>query len=60
MRSPDQAADELRPEHTSTNFNLPPDTRRLAAIRDNDTPLQMPDMWRVAPKITYDEGMEPT
>lgn len=53
VRSPDNAADELKPEHSADDLNLPPDTRRLAAQRDGAPGQQMPDLWRVKPKIVY-------
>jgi hypothetical protein len=53
-RAPDEAEDELRPEHRSTDPHLPPDTRRLAAIRDGDPPQQLPE-WHVKPKIVWED-----
>lgn len=52
VRLPDDAAEELAPEHRSTDYTLPPDTRRLAALRDGDPPQSMPDGWHVTPTIT--------
>jgi hypothetical protein len=52
VRAPDDAAAELRPEHRSSDPALAPDTRRLAAIRDGDAAMVMPDGWHVAPKVT--------
>ena len=51
-RAPDDAADELAPQHRSDDPKLPPDTRRLAAMRDGDEPQQMPPGWSVTPVIT--------
>ncbi len=47
VRRPD-APEE--PEHRSGVLALPPDTCRLDA-----DPLQSPEIWHVAPKITYDD-----
>jgi hypothetical protein len=51
FRAPDDAAAELQPEHRSSDYKLPPDTRRLAAIRDGD-PGQDLGGWSVTPVIT--------
>lgn len=51
-RAPDDAADALTPEDSSADHKLPPDTRRLAAIRDGDAPQQLPDPWSVTPVVT--------
>jgi hypothetical protein len=51
-RAADDAALELAPEHRSTDHHLPPDTRRLAAIRDGDEPQSLGDEWSVTPAIT--------
>lgn len=53
VRAPGTAVEELRPEHKSSDYKLPPDTRRLAALRDGDAPMKMPDGWRVKPNIVY-------
>lgn len=53
VRSPDDAAEELKPEDTASDHRLPPDTRRLAAIRDGAPPMQLPDMWKVNPEVVY-------
>jgi hypothetical protein len=50
-RAADDAADELLPEHSSSDHKLPPDTRRLAAIRDGDPPQDLGG-WAVTPVIT--------
>jgi hypothetical protein len=47
----DDAAQELRPEHRSGDHRLPPDTRRLAALRDGDPGQELPQ-WAVTPTIT--------
>lgn len=51
FRASDDAAEELQPEHRSADHHLPPDTRRLAAIRDGD-PGQDLGGWAVKPVIT--------
>jgi hypothetical protein len=50
-RAADDAAEELQPEMRSDDHHLPPDTRRLAAIRDGDPPQDLGG-WSVTPKIT--------
>jgi hypothetical protein len=52
-RAPDSAEEELKPEHRANDPRLPPDTRRLAAIRDGAPPMQMPDLWKVKPEVVY-------
>lgn len=59
VRQPDNAAAELQPEHSADDLNLPPDTRRLAAQRDGAPGQQIPDMWRVKPKIVYVDEPRP-
>jgi hypothetical protein len=62
-RSGDVAAESLRPEHRADDPKLPPDTRRLAAIRDGMPGQELPDPWSVTAKVTYegfDEGEIPT
>lgn len=51
-REPDNAAEALRPEHRASDPNLPPDTRRLAALRDGEPPMDMPAGWHTEAKIT--------
>ena len=51
-RAADDAAAELAPEHSSKDHHLPPDTRRLAAIRDGDQPQDLGEQWSVTPVIT--------
>jgi hypothetical protein len=51
-RAPDDAAAELAPEHRSSDHHLPPDTRRLAAIRDGDPGQKLAPPWSVTPTIT--------
>lgn len=53
-RSADTAEEELKPEHRADDESLPPDTRRLAAIRDGAPSQQLPDGWKVRPKITHE------
>jgi hypothetical protein len=52
VRAPDDAAGELLPHHRSTEHHLPPDTRRLAAMRDGDRGQQLASPWSVTPTIT--------
>jgi hypothetical protein len=59
VRAPDTAEEELRPEHKSSDPTLPPDTRRLAALRDGDPPMKMPDGWKVRPKVIYVDEPRP-
>jgi hypothetical protein len=54
-RAPDDAAQELRPEHSAADHHLPPDTRRLAAIRDGAPGQQLPNGWHVKPKIVWED-----
>lgn len=51
FRAADDAAEELQPQHRSSDHKLPPDTRRLAAMRDGD-PGQDLGGWSVTPTIT--------
>jgi hypothetical protein len=51
-REPDTAEAALRPEDRADDPNLPPDTRRLAAIRDGAAPMEMPATWHTTPKVT--------
>lgn len=53
VRAPDTAEEELTPEHRADDPKLPPDTRRLAAMRDERPGQALPE-WRVTPKITKD------
>jgi hypothetical protein len=57
VRNPDNAAEELRPEHRPDDPKLPPDTKRLAAIRDGAPGQPQPDPWSVTAKVTY-EGFD--
>lgn len=50
-RAPDDAAEELRPEHSADDPNLPPDTRYLAAQRDGAGKPAIPTWDGVKPKI---------
>lgn len=59
IRDPDDAQDELRPEHKQSDENLPPDTRRLAAVRDGVKPLKMPDGFKVKPEIIFVDEPRP-
>lgn len=49
VREPDVA--ELKPTDQADDPNLPPDTRRLAALRDGAAPMQMPETWKTEPQI---------
>jgi hypothetical protein len=51
-RAADDALGDLAPEHRSNDPKLPPDTRRLAAMRDGDPGQQLPPPWSVTPTIT--------
>lgn len=51
-REPNTAQEALRPEHKADDHTLPPDTRRLAAIRDGAAPMEMPPGWHTTPKVT--------
>ena len=46
-RLPDTAAEELQPEHSVHDDSLPPDTRRLAAVRDGVAAAPMNEEWSV-------------
>ena len=52
-RSPDTAEEDLRPDDSPNDPYLPPDTRRLAAIRDGAPPQKLPDGWHTKPKIVW-------
>ena len=59
VRLSDDAADDLKDSDKSSDHKLPPDTRRLAALRDGDKPMEMPDGWHVRPTVTVvDEPRE--
>jgi len=63
VRAPDTAAEELQPEHTMWDTSLPPDTRKLAAQRDGQEPVNPQPEWHTKPKIVREyaprpEGME--
>jgi hypothetical protein len=51
-RSPDTAAEELRPEHRHDDPKLPPDTRKLAADRDGIQPDNPQPEWHTSPRVT--------
>jgi hypothetical protein len=53
-RAPDDAADELQPEHRADDHTLPPDTRRLAAMRDGAPPQDLGDIWHQKPQVFTD------
>jgi hypothetical protein len=54
IRAADDPLDELLPEHRSDDPHLPPDTRRLAAVRDGAPPQELPQ-WNTAPKILWED-----
>jgi hypothetical protein len=54
VRAPDDAAEELTPQMYAGDHHLPPDTRRLAAIRDGSPGQELPQ-WAVRPKITWED-----
>jgi hypothetical protein len=54
-RAADDAAGELAAEHRADDPHLPPDTRRLAALRDGEPGQQLPPPWAVKPKITWED-----
>lgn len=51
-RAPDAAEAELQPEHSAHDPNLPPDTRRLAAVRDGVPPMEPGREWHTEVKVT--------
>jgi hypothetical protein len=53
VRAADAAEQELQPEHRQSDLNLPPYTRRLAAIRDGDPAAKLPQ-WQVEPEVTWE------
>lgn len=54
-RLSDNAADDLLPEHRSSDPTLPPDTRRLAAQRDGDPGQELPQGWDDPPVVTWED-----
>jgi hypothetical protein len=57
-RAPDAAGEELRPEHSPDDPRLPPDTRRLAAVRDGAPGQELPT-WAVKPTVTVEDAPRP-
>jgi hypothetical protein len=57
-RAAEDAGLELRPEHAADDHHLPPDTRRLAAIRDGEPGQQLPT-WSVKPTVTVEDAPRP-
>lgn len=51
VRAPDDAAEELTPQMSAADYKLPPDTRRLAALRDGEEGQKLPSPWTVRPEI---------
>lgn len=58
-RSPDNPLNELQPHHTSHDPKLPPDTRRLAALRDGDAPQHLGSPWQQKVKVTEEFVQRP-
>lgn len=58
-RAPDDAAQELAPQHRAGDPRLPPDTRRLAALRDDSPPQDLGEGWHVKPKVFIDDEPRP-
>lgn len=54
-RAPDNPLNELQPHHTADDHHLPPDTRRLAAIRDGDPPMELAPPWSTKVKVTVED-----
>lgn len=54
-RAPDDAMDELRPEHSAADYKLPPDTRRLAAMRDGEPRQDLGDVWHHTAQVFIDD-----
>lgn len=52
-RAPDVAEQELKPEHSAHDHRLPPDTRRLAAMRDGVPPMETPAEWHTEVTVEY-------
>jgi hypothetical protein len=55
-REPDDAEEALRPEDSAYDDKLPPDTRRLAALRDGAPQPETPPTWKTVPKIIWDNA----
>jgi hypothetical protein len=51
-RASDNPFDDLLPHHSSHDHYLPPDTRRLAALRDGDEPQDLGSPWQQKVKVT--------
>lgn len=59
-RAPDDAADELKPDDLPGDPKLPPDTRRLAAMRDGTPPQDLGGAeWAVKPVVTSEYEPRP-
>lgn len=56
IREPDTAEEALREHHQAGDPNLPPDTRRLAAIRDGESPMKLPPIWNTVPQVVDESG----
>lgn len=59
VRAPDTAAEELKPGDNSMDPKLPPDTRRLAAIRDGEEPLYQQQEWHTSPRVVSEFAPRP-
>lgn len=58
-RAANSAAEELKPEHSSRDTMLPPDTRKLAADRDGEEPINPHPGWNIKPKILHEYAPRP-
>lgn len=59
IRAVDDVHDELQPEHTQHNRDLPPDLRAAAARRDQEEGMRLSAQWKVAPKPIIKSGPRP-
>lgn len=58
MRAPDDAAQELKPQHSSDDRDLPPDLRAAAARRDGQVPTVTAE-WKVKAEPIIKPGPRP-
>lgn len=58
-RAPDSAEEELKPDHSPDDPNLPPDVRALAARRDGAVAPTLPTWDGVRPKVIYVDEPRP-
>lgn len=54
-RLSDNPLNELQPHHKADDHHLPPDTRRLAALRDGDEPQHLGTPWQQKVKVTVED-----